>query len=402
MDNELQTAISRLKDGIAPGHSALISDITVGIDFLTDFWTQNYLNEYISKGGNRIQFIMGRQGSGKTHLIEYFLSRAENYKVVSFSAREIWVHDFKEIFFEVLRQCDIEECLQRCSSIIVKELAFSPEEYNGRFVDYLASKGLGDPITKREIRLQLNRLFMSNPLMDVNFAYTCALLTGGLLGHPLLEEPAREALLGWMNGSKEVKLSTLRNLGLAPVRITKNNARHMLRSLVEVIKMAGYNGLVIAVDDLEMLVSRDNTESIRYTRLKREDAYESIREIIDEIDTLCNIFFLFAFDRKLIDDDINGIKSYQALWLRIQNEIKSDRVNRFSNLIDLDRIPMYDVRTVMDMSARIAELLNSAGDRPAQSLNEEAARELLLKSDFSEQALPRLVVMATLGKWEAN
>jgi len=402
VENDLQTAISRLKNGIAPGHAGIVGDITVGIDFLTDFWEKNYLNDYIPQGGNRIQFIMGRQGSGKTHLIEYFLGHAENYKIASFSAREVWVHDFKEIFFEVLRQCDLEECLRRCSQTIVKELGFSPGEFEGRFTDYLASKGLGDPITKREIRLQLNNLFMQNPLMDINFAYTCALLAGGQLGHPLLEEPAREALLGWLYGKKEVKLPTLRNLGLAPVRITKNNARHMLRSLVEVIKMAGYSGLIIAIDDLDILISRDSLENIRYTRLKREDAYESIREIIDEIDTLCNVFFLFALDRKLIDDDVNGIKSYQALWFRIQNEIQSDRVNRFSNLIDLDRLPIYDIQTVMDMSARVAELLNNAGEHPAQPLGEETARELLSKTDFSEQALPRKVVLSTLGQREVN
>ena len=402
MENELQAAISRLKNGTAPGHGSIIGDITVGIDYLTEFWKDNYLYNYIPFGGNRIQFLMGRQGSGKTHMIEYFLSRAENYKIASFSARKVWVHDFKEIFFEVLRQCDLEGCLQHCTTTIIKGLGFSPDEFDGRFTDYLAQKGLNDPITKREIRLQLNELFMKNPLMDNNFACACALLAGGMLGHPLLEEPAREALLGWLSGDKEVKLATLRNLGLSPIRITKNNARHMLRSLIEVIKMAGYNGLIIAVDDLDILLPNNNMEGIRYTRLKREDAYESIRELIDEIDTLRNVFFLFAFDRKLIDDDVNGIKSYQALWFRIQNEIKSDRLNRFSNLIDLDCLPVYDIRTVMDLSARVADLLNTAGERPAQPLGEDAAQELLSKAGYSELALPRRVILATVGQWEVN
>ena len=402
MEYELQTAISRLKNGAAPGHAGIVGDITVGIDFLTGFWEKNYLYEYIPRGGNRIQFLTGRQGSGKTHMIEYFLSRAENYKTASFSARKIWLHDFKEIFFEVLRQCDLEECLRRCAQVVVRELGFSPDEFEGCFTDYLASKGLNDPITKREIRLQLNKMFMQNPLMDNNFACACALLTGGQLGHPILEEPARETLLGWLSGSKEVKLTALRNLGLSPVRIAKHNSRHMLRSLVEVIKMSGYNGLIVAVDDLDILISRESLEEIRYTRLKREDAYESIRELIDEIDTLRNVFFLFAFDRKLIDDDVYGIKSYQALWLRIQNEIRSDRLNRFSNMIDLDKLQVYDVQSIMEMSARVAELLNIGGERPAQPLGEEAARELLSSSGFSELALPRRVVLATAGQLEVG
>ena len=402
MEYELQTAISRLKNGVAPGHAGILGKITVGVDFLTEFWEKHYLREYIPNGGSRIQFLTGRRGSGKTHLIEYFLNRAVNYKVASFSAKKIWIHDFKEIYFEVLRQCDFEDCLRRCALIVIKELGYSPDEFDGRFTDYLASKGLSDPITKREIRLQLNRMFLQNPLMDNNFALTCALLTGGQLGHPQLEAPAREALLGWLSGRKDVKLTALRALGLSPVRIAKHNARHMLRSLVEVIKLAGYEGLIIAVDDLDILISGDSMEEIRYTRLKREDVYESIRELIDEIDTLRNVFFLFAFDRKLLDDDAHGIKSYQALWFRIQNEIRSDRLNRFSNMIDMARLPVYDVQFIMELSARVAGLLNSAEETPARPLGEEAAAVLLSKAGLSEPALPRRVIMATLGQSEEN
>ena len=402
MDHEIQAAVSRLKNGTAPGHAGIIRDITVGIDFLAGFWESNYLAEYIPRGGNRIQFITGRKGSGKTHMIEYFMSRIGNYKTASFSARKVWINDFKEIYFEVLRQCDLERCLRRCGEIIVSELGFSPDEYSGTFMEYLSGAGLNDPVTKRELRLLLNKMFTQNPLMDNNFAYACALLTGGQLGYPLLEEPAREALLGWLSGSKEVKLPTLRNLGLSPVRIARHNARHMLRSLIEVIKMAGYDGLVVAVDDLDILVSNDSLDEIRYTKQKREDVYESLRELIDEIDTLRNVFFLFAFDRRLIDNDASGIKSYQALWFRIQNEIQSDRINRFSNMIDLDRLPVYDVRSVMDLSARVARLLNTAGQIPVLPLDETAARELVSKAGFSELSLPRRVILETVAQREGD
>ena len=395
MDNEALAAISRLRRGDAPRHTGIINDVTVGIDFLTKFWEDNYLAEYIPNGGSRIQFITGRRGSGKTHLIEYFLSRAKNYITVSFSARNIWMHDFKELFFEVMRQCDFEECLRRCGEVIISELGLPLNDIKGSFTDYLTAKNINDPITKREIRVQLNKMFMQNPLIDYNFGYACALLTGGQLGHPLLEEPARDTLMGWLAGRAGIKLSVLRGLGMSPVRIAKHNARHMLRSLVEVIRIAGYHGLIIAIDDLDILTSRDSMEDIRYTRLKREDAYESMRELIDEIDSLRNVFFLFAFDRGLINDSVCGIKSYQALWFRIQNEIQSDRVNRFSNMIDLDKLPVYDVKSIMELSERVAVLLNTAGERPARPLSESAASELLSRSDFSELALPRRVILAT-------
>ena len=111
----------------------------------------------------------------------------------------------------------------------------------------------------------------------------------------------------------------------------------MLRSLVEIIKVSGRPGIVVAIDDMDILVNSSSLEEIRYTKLKREDTYESIRELIDEIDTLKNIMFLFSFDKILIDDESSGLKSYQALWMRIQNEVSSERLNKFTDILDLDR-----------------------------------------------------------------
>ena len=35
-----------------------------GIEFLSDFWQEKYLQEYIKNGGSKIKFVTGRQGSG--------------------------------------------------------------------------------------------------------------------------------------------------------------------------------------------------------------------------------------------------------------------------------------------------------------------------------------------------
>ena len=48
----------------------------------------------------------------------------------------------------------------------------------------------------------------------------------------------------------------------------------MLRSLIEIIKLAGYSGLVVGIDNLEALITNNVPDQIRYTKQKREDAYE--------------------------------------------------------------------------------------------------------------------------------
>jgi hypothetical protein len=171
----------------------------------------------------------------------------------------------------------------------------------------------------------------------------------------------------------------------------------MLRSLVEVCCLAGYKGLLISIDNLEVLVNADNAENMRYTRLKREDAYESIRELIDENDTLKHIMFVFSFDRSLMDDDTKGLKSYQALWMRIQNEIEGTRFNRFADIVDLDRLidEVYTPENILKMSTRLAQVINRF-DEGANPISLNTAEELHAKARFGKVSVPRRVIMTTL------
>lgn len=395
-------AISLLAAGEAPGKGELIRELSAGMEFISDFWKEKYLQEYIREGGSKIKFVTGRAGSGKTHLLQLTscLAEDEGYITADFSARDIWMHDFKEIYLEILRQSDIMGCLACCGRQIAADMGFDYEEIpeGMTFMDYLSQNDLGDAITKREIRLQLKAMFLENPLIDNNFALACSLLTGGILGHPLLEEQNKDMLLSWLMGDKQVKLAALRSLGLSPSRITKFNARHMLRSLAEIIHLAGHSGLFITIDNLEILVGRSSLESIHYTKLKREDTYESIRQLVDDIDSLKNIMFVLAFDRVLLDNDSGGIKSYQALWMRIQNEILGERFNRFTDIVDLDRLAAreYTPEVLAGMSEKLAEVLTESG-KTAHAVSRDRCEELISQSRLGGISVPRLVNIATQG-----
>lgn len=405
MQNDRKFALARLKKGLPPGDSALVRELSAGIQFLSDFWRDRYLREYIRQGGSKIKFVTGKEGSGKTHFLELMLAEAEDagYRTAFFSAKEIWLHDFAGIYFEILRAVDLMDCLAGCGRKIVREMGFDPEELPaGRsFADHLAEANLLDALTKREIRRLLSEMFLQNPLMDHNFAFACSMLTGSLLGYPVLEEPSKELLLGWLSGSREARLPALRKLGLSPSRITKYNARHMLRSLAQVIRTGGGAGLFVAVDDLEALVSNDSLEPVRYTKLRREDTYESIRQLIDDIDTLSGVMFVFAFRRELLDDDRAGIKSYQALWMRIQEEVSSERFNRFGDIADLDRLAKqeYGPEVALVMSQKLAGVMRSLDDGAA-AIDKVGAQALLERIPFGRVALPRQVNAATLGGME--
>ncbi len=368
--------------------------LTDGIGFLADFWREKYLQEYIRNGGSKIKFVTGRTGSGKTHFLRLMMAvaREEHYKTVWFSAKDIWMHDFKEIYVEIFHQCDLLSCLEAASGSLIREMGYDPQDIPAgmKFIDYLSQNGEGDAVTKREIRAQLRRFFLENPMMDNNFALACSMLTGSILGYPILEEQNQEQLLSWLEGDRSIKLSQLRALDFYPSRITKYNARHMLRSLAEVVRMGGFSGLFIAIDNMEILTSRSSLEAVHYTKMKREDTYESIRQLIDDIDSMKNIMFVYAFDRELIDNENAGLKSYQALWMRIQNEIVGERFNRFTDMVDLDRLAAqeYSPEVIVAISKSLADLrLN----RTAEPLTEEQAQEIVSQARTGAVGIPRLI-----------
>ena len=377
----------------------------IGIGFLTDFWKKNYLSEYIKEGGSKIKFVTGRPGAGKTFMTRVVMDDARDmgYLTVSFSAKSVWLHDFKEIYLEILKQCDIESLLTDCAKIIAGKMGYDLETIDAgtTLIDHLAERGEADPLMKAGIREELRSMFHKNPLLDYNFAVCCALLTGDILGHPALEPQNRQLLIDYLNGEK-VKLAQLRALGLSPDRITRFNARHMLRSLSELIRQSGRAGLLVVIDDMEVLINRSSLEEIHYTKTRREDTYESIRQLIDDIDSMRNIMFVLAFDRELMDNDNYGMKSYQALWMRIQNEIVGSRFNRFADIVDMDRLgsQIYTPDILVEMSRAFITRLN--GGKSDGALTLASAQELYEHAGYGSIGLPLLVQRTTLSGGEAD
>lgn len=393
---------SALIEGQAPSSAEISLSVSTGFGQLTDFWRDRYLNEFVREGGSRIKFVSGRPGCGKTHLLQLLAKEGQNsgYQVVSFSAKNVWLHDFREIYVEIVRQCDLDTCLRHASGAVIRNMGYDPDAIpeGMDFMTYLSGIGEGDALNRRAIRMELKNIFLNNPRMDNNFALACSMLVGGILGHPVLEERNRDILISWLTGDREIKTAMLRAIGLAPVQITKYNARHMLRSLNELLTLSGYSGLLVLIDDLDILLGQSGTEIIHYTRVRREDTYESIRQLIDEIDSLHRIMFVFAFDRNFMDDENVGIKSYQALWMRIQNEIVSERFNLFSDIVDLDKYErqFFDAHTLVTMSEKLSALLSDQLG-PLEILSTEEAEIMLENARTAGIGLPRLVYLKTLG-----
>lgn len=396
---------------------------------LSRFWQDHYLKEYIKEGGSKIKFVTGRSGSGVTTTLRGMLQAAREmgYYTVSFSADDAWLSDFREVYLKILSQVDLNRIFQGCADRVIEEMGFHVSEIpeGMRLVDYLGSRN--DFLTKRQIRENLSRMFLDNPLLDNNFASCCSLYVGDLLGHPILDPATRDFIDAWMHGDKEQKSAAITANGLSPYRITKFNARHMLRSLCEIIRLSGAPGLVVAVDHMDALLADTGLEKLHYTKIRRDDTYESVRQLIDDIDTMKHVMFLYGFDRKLFDNAKYGITTYQALWMRIQNEIHSERFNCFTDMAFLDDLNRQDMNAdvCVALSGKVyeaaQELLSLCPEVDAESefrragilkegknaapmhvLTEDEAKVLLQREPYYACGLPRMVMRYTLGADSLN
>jgi len=399
---ESETALQALMSGHVPAQVEILRQISVGTEPLLRFLRDQYLTTYIPAGGSKIKFLSGLSGCGKTHMARCLELEAQEtgFLTVFFSAREVAMNDFRDVYRQALDQCDLEAVLHGCAEKIIRNMGVDPASLrdNQTLMDYLSERGEGDILARNEIRTSLRKFFTRNPLLDREFGACCSLLVGDMLGHPVLEPANRALILGWLQGDSSIKARQIRALGMTPVGVTRYNARHLLRSLAEVIHLAGYQGLMVTVDDLEALMNRSGENGLKYTKGKRDDAYESIRQLIDEIDSMRYILFVFCMDRELMDNENAGMKTYQALWLRVQNEVAGHRFNCFADILNLDRYAdeYYDASVVEEMGRKLAEALISQGGSARGTLDESKVLQLMDRAKYGSLGLPYMVNRAVV------
>ena len=150
------------------------------------------------------------------------------------------------------------------------------------------------------------------------------------------------------------------------------------------------------IDDLDILISRSSLEQVHYTKMKREDTYESIRQLIDDIDSLRYIMFTFAFERSLMDDENAGLKSYQALWMRIQSEISGESFNRFADIVDMDSMAAqeYTPAVLANISKEISDTINNQN---VSGITLEQATSLLEQAKYGNVGIPQLIYNVMMG-----
>jgi hypothetical protein len=117
--------------------------------------------------------------------------------------------------------------------------------------------------------------------------------------------------IAWLNGSRTMSGKMLNQIGVKGY-LEANQVFPRIRALLEVIKGSRYQGLLILVDELELIRKFPHTK-------QREQALEILRSLIDETgkNGFPGCLLLLTGTDTFFEDDRAGLRSYEALADRV-------------------------------------------------------------------------------------
>jgi len=183
--------------------------------------------------------------------------------------------------------------------------------------------------------------------------------------HAAHDSPAQEAAIRWLRAEYSARTDAKRDLGVRTIVDDENWYDH-LKLLSAFFRLAGYQGLLVCIDELVVLSHRLNHKGAR------ERNYEAILRILNDAlqGSAEGIGFLFAGTDECVIDRRRGLCSYEALATRLSpNRFMRDGLVDFSGpVVRLSALSpedcfvlLHNVRRVFMRGENEERLLPEAG-----------------------------------------
>jgi hypothetical protein len=354
--------LEALLSGHPPVNPELLMSMTLGRDRWLDYLRDHYLGNYIADGGSKVKVLVGGIGTGKTHLLRCALRDAElgGYATVYLSARDYRLNDLTSLYRAIVQQIDKLDLVNGLCYLVAQKLGFGQYTDADDLLAYLLEdRGLTRDLAIHEIKKTIGLA-----LKDVDVSASFKAFAYSVINNRLIsgnQEGIRIALK-WLAGEKLERHQ--KQATLLFERLQKTNARYWLNSLIRLLHLAGRAGLVVAIDDLEVMAERSlETRRFLYTPNAIKDTCELFRQLIDDMELLDHFLLLLAGRREMIDDDRRGFKSYEALWMRLQTGLLPiEKFNPLADIVDTDTHLVANGKEFPErVQARLQLLLQEAG-----------------------------------------
>lgn len=325
--------------------------------------------ELVESGEGSIKFLRGGYGCGKTFMARLAIADAQSRRFatsfVVVSDNDMRFHRFDDVYRKVMVELGTASCGRGALSDIL-------DRWIGRVEEALIAAGADPeaPTFDEQVhhRIKDDLAALTGGKAPADFVRVIqAIFRAKQAGE--LEEAG--ALISWLCGSDNVAAGAKKKAGIRG-EIESKEALEYLRGVVEIVRAAGYAGLVVVIDEAETIL-RMRTDS-------RHKSLNGLRQIADAAGSYGGLLWLVTGTPDFFDST-RGVAGLQPLHERIHFM----KQGRFASLrqAQLELVP-FDAERLRAVAARLRALY------PAQ---DRGRVEVAVSQAFIE----RLVAEVTRG-----
>jgi hypothetical protein len=262
----------------------------------------------IEEGGAALRFIVGRYGAGKSFFLNLLKTVALKRKFVVASA-DITTErrlqgtggQARSLFSELMRNVATRGCP------LGGALANLVEHWIADLAHDVKSAGGTDEDANSQV------IEKCRPLRDYvngyDFATVLQCYHRGFIGH---DDALQQAAIRWLRAEYTTKTEARQALGVRTI-IDDASLYDHLKLMAAFVRIAGYAGLLVCIDELVVLSHRLNN------RVARNNNYEALLRILNDAlqSSVEGLGFVFAATDECMFDKRRGLFSYEALASRL-------------------------------------------------------------------------------------
>lgn len=271
----------------------------------------------------KVKFLNGSYGEGKSH----FLSRV----------RKIALNDnFLVSMFQISPRGVSLDMMERAFSEIIKNLAVEgySEDSDGTVIEFILSKWVS---SNSDFEFKIRRMRLEKDLKAAIIGICNRIDNSDVYFDDL------DILDRWFR-AETPNIGILKKKYNIYNHINPRNVFDILKSLSTFVKKIGYSGLLVLIDEQEII-------STLLTTRKRELTDQNIRILIDDQGNMDGMYILFATTDEFFNDPIHGVVSYPALKTRITSA-------NTMNLPSISSKEMYEIAVNIKTISQIAWKVN--------------------------------------------
>ena len=318
--------------------------------------------ERIIDGGSAIRFVIGEYGSGKSFFLHLIRSAALEKNVVTMHGdltpdRRIHATDgqARNLYAELARNLATRTNPEGGGLASVVERFIGQAQQEARAAD-----GNVEDV----IHQHLNK--MSELVGGYDFAEVVAAYWRG---HDQGDASLKASAVRWLRGEYATRTDARRDLGVRTI-VDDGSVYDQLKLLARFVRLAGYTGLLVALDELVNLYKLANTRA-------RSSNYEQILRILNDClqGTVSHLGILMAGTPEFLTDTRRGLYSYEALQSRLsENRFASTGLKDFSGPVI--RLPNLTPEELFVVLTKLRHV-HASGDSAASALPDDALRAFM-------------------------